>query len=289
MKAMADFRQKMSERGARKCRCLRVTYHTTPIHMTMRLFLLFLALAASTFCRAAEGPIRILFLGHESEHHNSAAYLPILVRELGRDAIHFDYFTKPECLNTETLGHYDAVMLYANHGKITPAEFDALNDFVQSGHGFLPIHCASACFGNEPRFIALVGGRFKSHRTAIFKPHFLRPEHPILAGVNEYETWDETYVHDQFNEAGRTLLAERVEGEQHEPWTWVREVGKGRVFYTASGHDQRTWENADFQKMLRNAIIWAVGDSRRVQWETFLKQHEAENRESKEDPIRTTH
>ncbi|MEP6669259.1 MAG: PVC-type heme-binding CxxCH protein [Chthoniobacter sp.] len=244
-----------------------------------RLFLLFLALAASTLCPAAEGPIRVLFLGHESEHHNSAAYLPILMREFGRDAIYFDYFTKPDCLNKETLGHYDAVMLYANHGKITPAEFEALHDFVQSGHGFLPIHCASACFGNEPRFIALVGGRFKSHQTAVFKPHFLHPEHPVLAGVNEYETWDETYVHDQLNENGRTLLAERVEGEHHEPWTWVREEGKGRVFYTASGHDQRTWENADFQKMMRNAIIWTVGDSRRAQWETFLRQREPEKRE----------
>ena len=74
-----------------------------------RLFLLFLALAASTLCPAAEGPIRVLFLGHDNEHHNSAAYLPILMREFGRDAIYFDYFTKPDCLSKETLGHYDAV------------------------------------------------------------------------------------------------------------------------------------------------------------------------------------
>ncbi len=30
-----------------------------------------------------------------------------------------------------------------------------------------------------------------------------------------------------------------------EPWTWVRTHGKGKVFYTAYGHDERVWNNAD--------------------------------------------
>lgn len=228
---------------------------------------------------AADGPIRVLFLGHESEHHNSAAYVPMLMQRFGREAIYFDYYTKPDCLTADTLGHYDAVMLYANHGNITPDQFKALNDFIESGRGFLPIHSASACFGNSSEFIALVGGRFKSHKTGVFKATIIDKSHPIMAGVNEYETWDETYVHGQINTKGRKLLAERVEGEQREPWTWVREQGKGRVFYTASGHDERTWGNADFQKMLGNAIVWSVGESRKASWEKFLANREPEVRE----------
>ena len=38
-----------------------------------------------------EGAIRVLFLGHESEHHNSNKYYPMLAKALGRDAIYFDY------------------------------------------------------------------------------------------------------------------------------------------------------------------------------------------------------
>ena len=34
---------------------------------------------------------------------------------------------------------------------------------------------------------------------------------------------------------------ERVDAQGREPWTWVRTQGKGRVFYTAYGHDERTW------------------------------------------------
>jgi type 1 glutamine amidotransferase len=204
-------------------------------------------------------PVRVAFLGHDSRHHDSAKVLPLLVERCQSDGIVFDYFTKPDqCLTAEVLAKYDALMLYANHGGLKPEQFEALNQFVESGHGFLPIHCASACFGNDPRFIALVGGRFKSHKSAVFHPTFLEPSHPIFEGVKEYETWDETYIHDRLNETGRRLLAERVEGEQREPWTWVREQGKGRVFYTASGHDERTWKNPDFQTMLRNAILWSV-------------------------------
>jgi putative membrane-bound dehydrogenase-like protein len=98
--------------------------------------------------------------------------------------------------------------------------------------------------------------------------------------VSEYETWDETYVHSDINEKGRILLAERVEGDHHEPWTWVREQGRGRVFYTASGHDERTWKNPEFLKMLRNAIIWSVGDKVKAEWEAFLASREPEKREA---------
>jgi uncharacterized protein len=244
------------------------------------LFPLLLAFVFTFATDAAARPIRVLFLGHEeAKVHNSAAAAAALMEKLGRDAIFFDYFTTPDCLRPETLGHYDAVMLYANHETMTPGQFDALNAFVESGRGFLPIHSASACFGNEPRFIAMVGARFKSHGAGVFKATIVDRAHPIMAGVQEYETWDESYVHDRHNPQGRRLLAERVEGGAREPWTWVREQGRGRIFYTASGHDQRTWGDANFQLMLRNAITWAVGDARRGEWEKFLSQREPERRE----------
>ncbi len=236
-------------------------------------------LAGTPFLSAAPRPIRVLFLGHESEHHNSGKYLPYLMERFGREAIYFDYFTTPECLNPETLSLYDTVMLYANHGNITDAQYQALDDFVESGRGFVPVHCASACFGNSPKFIEMVGGRFKSHGGGVFKATIVDRDHPVMKGVNEYETWDETYVHDQHNETGRKLLMERVEGEHREPWAWVRPQGKGRVFYTASGHDERTWQNPDFQLKLRNAIVWSVGEKVKGEWEQFLASRETEVRE----------
>jgi type 1 glutamine amidotransferase len=41
----------------------------------------------------------------------------------------------------------------------------------------------------------------------------------------------------------------------------VREHGKGRVFYTAWGHDKRTWSNSGFQALVASGIRWAAGNS----------------------------
>ena len=61
----------------------------------------------------------------------------------------------------------------------------------------------------------------------------------------------------------------REEDGKSEPWTWVRNYGKGRVFYTASGHDERTWEHPGFQELVKRGILWAVGDRVRGLWETY--------------------
>ena len=38
-----------------------------------------------------------------------------------------------------------------------------------------------------------------------------------------------------------------------------RNQGKGRVFYTASGHDERTWRLPKFQKLVSAGVLWASG------------------------------
>ena len=82
------------------------------------------------------------------------------------------------------------------------------------------VHCASACFGKNPELIKLMGGRFKSHGTEVFKAMIADREHPTMRGFSGFDTWDETYVHDQHNEVDRTVLMYRVtKGKnEREPW-----------------------------------------------------------------------
>jgi len=221
--------------------------------------------------RDDSGKIEILFLGHASEHHNSAIYLPVLASTLSKEGIYFTYTDNPNDLNTENLDKYDGLMIYANHEQITPEQESALLNYVAQGKGFIPVHCASFCFQNSPRYINLVGGQFKSHKTDTFTTTIIKKDHPIMKSLSEFETWDETYVHDQIS-TDITVLMERVEGDHHEPWTWIKESGKGRVFYTAYGHDERTWSNPGFQQMMKEGILWAVGEEAKVKWEKFRKE-----------------
>ncbi len=222
----------------------------------MKKLLALLALLALTVHGLAAGRrIEMLFLGDQG-HHKPADRFFQLMPALGTHGIDLTYTENLADLNAATLAKYDGLILYANHEKITPEQEKALIDYVESGHGFVPLHCASACFGNSPRFIALVGGRFKSHATGEFETKITNATHPVMAGFTGFKTWDETYVHDTLSN-DRTVLQVR----EQEPWTWVRTQGKGRVFYTAYGHDERTFGNDGFKELVRRGIMWAIGDA----------------------------
>jgi len=229
------------------------------------------------------GPIRVLFLGHEAVNHRSDLYFPMIARALGRDAIYFDYVISPAQAfdDADYLNRFDAVLIYANHKDITPKQWSNLLNFVEKeGKGFVPVHCASWCFQNEPGFDRLVGGRFAKHKGAVFSLKTVEPAHAAIKEVPGFEAWDETYVHKNHNPEGRTVLQVREVGAagspdnitEAEPWTWVREQGKGRIFYTASGHDDRVWNQNGFQQLLKAGILWSVGDERRAGYDRFLAE-----------------
>jgi putative membrane-bound dehydrogenase-like protein len=203
-------------------------------------------------------PLKVLFLGDKG-HHRPADRFRQLQPVLEKRGIELTYTDQVEALNPQLLSRYDALVIYANTTKITPDQEKALLDYVESGKGFVPIHCASYCFLNSPKYVALVGAQFRRHGTGTFRTDIAVPDHALMKGFKGFESWDETYVHTKHNPEGRTVLEYRTEGDTKEPWTWVRTQGKGRVFYTAWGHDQRTWGNPGFHDLIERGIRWATG------------------------------
>jgi putative membrane-bound dehydrogenase-like protein len=205
----------------------------------------------------APRPIKVLFLG-DNGHHRPAERFRQLQPVLAARGIELMYTDRAEALKPKTLSAYDALLVYANTDTITPDQEKALLDFVEGGKGFVPLHCASYCFRNSKKYVELVGAQFQRHGTGIFR---VAPagNNPILKDYSGFESWDETYVHTRHNDRGRTVLEYREDGGRKEPWTWVRTQGKGRVFYTAWGHDERTWGNPGFQNLVERGIRWAAG------------------------------
>jgi uncharacterized protein len=208
--------------------------------------------------KPAERALNVLFLGDKG-HHRPADRAAQLIPAMAGRGITVTYTEKLEDLNAATLAKYDALMIYANIERIGPEQEKALLDYVTVGGGLVPVHCASFCFLNSPKYIALVGAQFQRHGTGEFDTKIVDPSHPIMKGFEPFRTWDETYVHHKHNEKDRHVLQVREDGNKAEPWTWVRTEGKGRVFYTAYGHDARTWQKPGFQDLLERGIRWAVG------------------------------
>ncbi len=216
-------------------------------------------------CAAAAEPpaLKILFWG-DNGHHKPSARAAQIIPVLAKRGIHIEYADKLSDLTLERLKGFDGLILYANTTEITAASEAALLEYVAQGGGFIPLHCASYCFLNSPAYIDLVGAQFQKHGAEIFATKIISPEHPIMQGFSGFQSFDETYIHTKHNERNRIVLEVReqggqAEGKKQEPWTWVRTHGKGRVFYTAWGHDQRTWGHAGFHALIERGIHWACG------------------------------
>jgi putative membrane-bound dehydrogenase-like protein len=255
---------------------------------SIRLVLVSLAaLAAAVVCGRPEGfvrkiaampqaaaspggaPLHVLFLGQDKgPSHDPESMFPLLASPLARQGIQLTYVRTPEeAFDPARLRYYDALMIYGNHTTLAPAQEKVLLDFVEGGKGLIAIHSASAEFTNSAAYISLIGGQFQRHGTGDFTAEIVRPEHPVMRGIEPFETWDETYVHTKHNPVDRTVLMERVDANGREPYTWVRTQGRGRVFYTAYGHDARTWSKPQFEALIRNGVVWAVDEPARQAYE----------------------
>ena len=220
--------------------------------------LVFPAATSQAFQQTPPDHLNVLFLG-DNGHHQPENRAHQIQPYMAARGIHVVYSDHTADLNDETLRNYHVLVLYGNTPHITPDQERALFDFVERGGGLVPVHAGIAMFANSDAYTSLVGGTFKSHGHGTFTTRFLEPDHPALAGVEPFESWDETYIHMRHN-PDKTVLSVQEENGYEEPWTWVRTHGKGRVFYTAWGHDERTWSNPGFHKLLEQGIRWAAGD-----------------------------
>ncbi|MFM7222597.1 MAG: PVC-type heme-binding CxxCH protein [Bacteroidota bacterium] len=228
---------------------------------------IFLLLSTSVFAQKGRR-VEVLFLG-DNGHHRPIERVPTLMAALGPKGINITYTDQLSDLNAANLRKYDALMIYANWDSIQPDAEKALLDFVASGKGFLPIHCASYCFRNSDAYVKLVGGQFWRHTMDSITLNIVQPESGIMKSMQPFTVYDETYLHSHLQPDNAVLATREIKADQYrdrpdaktEPYAWTRRYGQGKVFYTALGHDERTWGAKGFQDLLYYAILWTLNDN----------------------------
>ncbi|MES2795642.1 MAG: PVC-type heme-binding CxxCH protein [Bacteroidota bacterium] len=212
--------------------------------------------------------IEVLFLG-DNGHHKPMERFAQIAPALGAKGINFTYSDELKDLNGPNLAKFDAIMVYANWDNIDKFSEKAILDFVASGKGILPIHCASYCFRNSAEYVKMVGGQFWRHTMDTVQTNVVSPYHETMRGLKPIKSFDETYLHSQLQPDNNVLMmrpigadqAKDKPSEKFEPYTWTRKYGLGNVFYTAYGHDENTWSNTNFQQMILNGILFVVQDN----------------------------
>lgn len=209
--------------------------------------------------------LEILFLGDDG-HHKPIGCYRVLKQVYGPLGFNLTFVEDLKQITTEKLNQYDVLIVYANHQEVPVPP--AIRPWVENGGALVALHSAVGCFHPSQDWFSLVGGQFAAHETGVFSPKTIEPNDPLMKDLPVLDCWDETYVH-QNTTNDRHILQVREpmnKGEtQPEPWTWTRTQGKGRVFYTASGHDMRCWSQSAWQELVYRGILWAA-NSRADNW-----------------------
>ena len=87
--------------------------------------------------RPPRGPLAVLFLGDKGHHRPADRYAQIAPVLAGR-GIEVTYTEKMSDLNPETLGKYDALLIYANTTRISKDQEKALLDYVDGRRRLRP-------------------------------------------------------------------------------------------------------------------------------------------------------
>jgi type 1 glutamine amidotransferase len=178
---------------------------------------------------------------------------------------------------------YDAVVLNNTTRLKTqehPLLVPNLIEFVKSGRGLCVIHAGADNFYEAPEAAELVGGQFDGHPwggggTWAFKLD--DPSHPLnqaFAGKG-FKAGDEIYQQQSpfYNRAKLRVLVSldftdkataeasgQKRADNDYAVSWIRPYGKGRVFYTSFGHDQRTFLDPVRLTHILDGVQYTLGD-----------------------------
>ena len=196
----------------------------------------------------------------------------------------------PNVFKRDSLKGFDAVFLNNTVGNLfeDPALRQSLLEFVYGGGGLMGVHGTSVAFvrwkegGKEdwPEFAAMLGMRGASHRanTEQVVMKLEEPDHPVVAafGGQGFPMQDEffrpkgTYSRNRdrvllsFDLTKTDLAKEPHDGCYREDkdyaMAWVRQYGRGRVFYTAFGHHPAIFENPKLLEFYLAGTQFALGD-----------------------------
>ncbi|HEY8585025.1 MAG TPA: ThuA domain-containing protein, partial [Capillimicrobium sp.] len=142
----------------------------------------------------------------------------------------------------------------------------ALAAHVRRGGGFMGVHSAADTEHGWPFYARLVGARFLSH-PAVQSATFLTedPDSPATSHLaRRFQATDEFYDFDRnpreqvhvllsIDESTYDESATTAATDDH-PMAWCHDVGDGRAFYTALGHEEALYGERWYRRHLLGGI-----------------------------------
>lgn len=224
-----------------------------------------------------------------------------ILTELGaKDAVDFTFSKDGSLFTPDYLAQFDAFVFYSTGDLTLPKNTPALGDgnppmtpdgkaallaAIESGKGFVGIHCAVDTFhspgnrddntparyvtdgDNADPYIRMLGGEFIKHDAPQAAHQMVvDAKFPGFGAVpSDFGPNEEWYSLKNFPADLHVLLVQDTHGMRgaayvREPFpsTWARRQGRGRVFFTSMGHREEVWTNPVFQSIMLGGLDWAL-------------------------------
>jgi hypothetical protein len=147
--------------------------------------------------------------------------------------------------------------------ELSAEQQQGLLDAVRNGTPLVALHCTFAAFQKFPQFHQMLGGFVLKHaRYGPMCVEVTNPGHPITRGLPaRFEFPDEPYFVERRDPSVELLLrtCNAYEGRTGpEPHVWTKTFGKGRIFAMVFGHDRKSQDDPNVQRLLAQGVLWAL-------------------------------
>jgi uncharacterized protein len=241
--------------------------------MKIRLFISFILACFSagilTSVAPNPGPVRILVVtgGHE---YNKESFMEML-STLG-SGFSFEITEFPgafEMFLPRNRDKYDVLVFYHMWQTITPEQQKSLADCIREGKPLVVLHHSICAFDNWEEYVHITGGKYFHQPTMLHGTQYPASsyEHdrhihvevvdtlnPVTKNLRDFELFDETYK-DYYVEPGVTPLLRTTDPTSTPVIGWETRYGKSLVVTIQSGHDTPTYQDGNYRRLLRQAII----------------------------------
>ncbi|AFL87300.1 Trehalose utilization [Terriglobus roseus DSM 18391] len=223
--------------------------------------------------------------------HDSVSHAVATIERLGYETGAYDTFIRTDShaitkgtvtgsdgqplLYAKNLNDFDAIFFFGvREIDLAASQKKDLLAFVHDdGKGFVAAHAGATAFFSWPDFGEMLGGRFDEHPWGITDAPVLVEDNNFPGMTNLPPTFqhiDEYYQIKDFSRARAHVLLRldvskldmTVPLVHHKeadfPLAWAKSYGKGRVYYSALGHDPSTWDDRAVQQMYFEALRWAL-------------------------------
>jgi uncharacterized protein len=162
---------------------------------------------------------------------------------------------------------FDAVVFYDMPKSIPEAEKDSYHKLLKLGKGLVFLHHSLASYQDWADFKSIIGGKYHEKQNVpesstyqhdvTFKVKVADPKHPVTKGISDFEILDEVYGNTEvFPEVTPLLTTENPNSSKIIGWTHQKQ--NSSVVYIQPGHDKNGYFNPNYQKLLKQAIVFVA-------------------------------